>query len=157
MSEENVEIVRRFNEPYDGEDIIPVIRAGLQRLGPDPRPEEVLALWADDPGWRHAHPELELDLMATGPLGVKARGAAEVGRWWTEWSEAWESYVYRMVEYRDLGDWVLAPTEVRAQGAGGIPVEMRVFQLFGVRDGKVCALRAFLSERDALAAAGLRE
>jgi hypothetical protein len=34
---------------------------------------------------------------------------------------------------------------------------MRVFQLFGVRDGKVCALRAFLSERDALAAAGLRE
>jgi hypothetical protein len=62
-----------------------------------------------------------------------------------------------MVEYRDLGDWVLAPTEIRARGAGGIPVEMRVFQLFGVRDGKVSALRAFLSEREALEAAGLSQ
>jgi ketosteroid isomerase-like protein len=77
--------------------------------------------------------------------------------WWAEWAGVWESYVYRNSAYRDLGDWVLTPTDVRARGRGGIPVEMRVLQLWQVRDGKVAALRVFLSEREALEALGLSE
>jgi ketosteroid isomerase-like protein len=157
MSRENVEIVRRFNEPHDGEDIIPLLRAGIDQVGPDPEPEAVLAFWADDPGWRYAHPEIEWDIAATGPVGMTASGPIEVARWWRDWSETWESYVDRMVEYRDLGEWVLAPTDVRAKGRGGIRVEMRAFQIFRVRDGKIAAMRAFLIEREALEAAGLRE
>jgi ketosteroid isomerase-like protein len=34
---------------------------------------------------------------------------------------------------------------------------MRTFQIFRVRDGKIAAMRAFLSEQQALEAAGLRE
>jgi ketosteroid isomerase-like protein len=55
-------------------------------------------------------------------------------------------------EYRDLGEWVLAPVDVSAQGRGGIPVEVRVFEMYRVRDGKIAAYRSFLSEQDALEA-----
>jgi hypothetical protein len=37
MSQENVEVVRRLNAPDDGENIVPVIREIVERLGPDPR------------------------------------------------------------------------------------------------------------------------
>jgi ketosteroid isomerase-like protein len=46
---------------------------------------------------------------------------------------------------------------IRAHGRDGITVEMDVFQMWQVRDGKVVALRAFLSEREALEAVGLRD
>jgi ketosteroid isomerase-like protein len=64
--------------------------------------------------------------------------------------------VFRVVEYRDLGGWVVVPTDVWARGRDGIPVEMRVFQIFRVREGKVAVMRAFLSEEEALAAAQQR-
>jgi hypothetical protein len=72
-------------------------------------------------------PWIEWDVASTGPVGATASGPVQVARWWADWIETWESYVYRMVEYRDLGEWILAPTDVRARGRGGIPVEMRVF------------------------------
>jgi hypothetical protein len=134
-----------------------LIRESLERFGPDPQPEAVLAEWRDDPGWQYGHPEIEWDVRATGAFGTVAHGPREVALWWADWVEAWDSYVYRISEYRDLGDWVLTPTDVKARGRGGIPVEMRVFQLWQVRDGKVAALRAFLSEREALEAVGLSE
>ena len=157
MSQENVEVVRGFNAPREGENLIPVVREALERLGPDPAPEAILALWGEDPGWRYAHPDIEWDLRATGAVGSAARGPREVGAWWAEWVEVWESYVYRMRDYRDLGDWVLTPTEIRARAREGITAAMDVFQLWQVRDGKVAVLRAFLSEPEALQAVGLRE
>jgi ketosteroid isomerase-like protein len=65
--------------------------------------------------------------------------------------------VFRVSEYRDLGEWVLTVIDVRARGRGGIPVEMRVFELYRVRDGKVAVFRAYLSEHAALEAAGRSE
>jgi ketosteroid isomerase-like protein len=156
MSQANVEIVRRFLDAYDGRDVIPAMRAAVKRFGPEPTSDEVLALWADDPSWRYAHPEIEWDVSATGAVGAAASGAAGVGAWWTDWLDMWESYVYRVAEYRDLGEWVLAIGDVSAHGRDGIPVEMRVFQIWRTRDGKVDACRVFLSEAEALEAAGLR-
>jgi ketosteroid isomerase-like protein len=77
--------------------------------------------------------------------------------WWADWAETWDSYVYRISEYRDLGDWVLTLTDVRARGRGGIPVEMRTFELWQPRDGKIARYRAFLTEQEALEAVGLSE
>jgi hypothetical protein len=34
---------------------------------------------------------------------------------------------------------VLAPVDVTAQGRGGIPVELRVFEMYRCRDGKIAA------------------
>jgi ketosteroid isomerase-like protein len=155
MSPEDIEVVRRFNSAYEGEDIVPPLRESVKRLGPDPQADAVLAEWAADPAYRHVHPEVEWDTSETGTFGTVARGARELTLWWADWIEVWESYVFEVSEYRDLGDWVLSPAYVRARGRGGIAVEMRVFHLFQVRDGKVATMRAFLSEEEALEAAAL--
>jgi hypothetical protein len=69
----------------------------------------------------------------------------------------WESYVHSVVEYRDLGDWVLVSMDVRARGLMGVPVETRAFQIYQVREGKVVVIRVFRTERKALEAAELGE
>ena len=149
MSREAVEVVRRFNSPYDGQDMIPAIRDGLGRLGPDPQAEEVLALWAEDPMLQHLHPDIEWDIRA---VGIKiARGPRELARMWGEWVETWESYTYRLLDYRDLGDWVLSTEEIHATGREGISVEAKVFQIWRIRDGKVAVTRVlFLSRRPSM-------
>ena len=69
---------------------------------------------------------------------------------WVTWTEVWESYVYRVIEYRDLGEWVLTPIDVRAIGRNGIPVELRAFEIRSVRDGMIAVTKVFGSEREAL-------
>jgi ketosteroid isomerase-like protein len=157
MSQEDVEVVRRYNAPREGTDVIPEIRKAVERFGPDPQREAVLAVWADDPAMQHLHPDIEWDVSATGAFGSTAHGPTQLARWWAEWVEGWESYVYRMLDYRDLGEWVLTPADVQARGRGGIAVEMRVFHLWQVRNGKIAVMRAFLREDEALEAAGLSE
>jgi hypothetical protein len=99
MSQENVEIVRRLNAPYEGENVVPLIRDMVERLGPDPRADSVLAGWAEDPAWQHAHPEIEWDVRAAGAFGTIAHGPRQLTLWWAEWIEVWESYIYRNSEY----------------------------------------------------------
>jgi ketosteroid isomerase-like protein len=157
MSRENVELVRRHLVPYDGQDFVPVLSEAVDRLGPEPESDAVLALWAENPSWRHLHPEVVWEIAIRGPVDVKVTGPIEMLRWWAEWLELWESYVYRAVEYRYLGEWVLTSVDVRATGRGGIPVEMRTFEIRKVRDGKIAVCRVFGTERRALEAAGLSE
>src|SRR5215210_5375538 len=80
MPQENVEVVRSLQAPWEGKDVIDVIRTVLERIGPVPQREAVLAAWAQDPGWRHVHPEIERDTSATGAMGGVARGPTEVRR-----------------------------------------------------------------------------
>jgi hypothetical protein len=157
MSQDNVEVVRSLNAPHEAQDVIDAICQAVERFGPDPQPESVLAAWADDPGWRHMHPNIEWDTSATGALGTVARGPREVALWWADWVEVWESYAFRTVEYRDLGDWILTPVDVRARTRAGMNVEMRIFQAWQVRDSKIAVQRAFVTEQEALEAVGLRE
>ena len=100
--------------------------------------------------------KVEWDTSGQGVLGV-AHGLYEVATGWREWVELWESYIYEMREYQDLGDWVLTVNDTRARGRGDIPVEMQSFQVWQVRDGKIVTVRTFLSEADALKAVGLEE
>jgi ketosteroid isomerase-like protein len=157
MSQENVELVRRHLEPYEGQDFASVVREFVDRLGPAPEPDAVLALWGEDPCLRHLHPEVVWETATGSPLDGKATGPTEITRMWVEWIEVWKSYVYRVVEYRDLGEWVLTSVDLRARGRGGIPVEGRTFEIRRVRDGKIAVNRAFGSEAQALEAAGLSE
>jgi hypothetical protein len=158
MSQENVEVVRRARATYDGRDLVPDIREMVERLGPEPNSDAVLAFWAENPLWQYLHPDIEFDTSATGLAGSVARGPREVIRWWSDWVDVWESYVVQLTpEYRDLGEWVFASVDIRAQGRGGISAELRVFELYQVRDGKVAVYRTFLSERAALEAVGLRQ
>jgi hypothetical protein len=154
MSQENVEIVRLANEPHNREDMVPVIREFLERVVDWSDTDAVVAAMANEPSGRHLHSEVEWDTSRQGVLGI-AHGLYEVAAGWREWVELWESYIYEMREYRDLGDWVLTVNDARARGRGGIPVEARVFQIWKVRDGKIVIVRLFTSETEALKAAGL--
>jgi hypothetical protein len=155
MSQEAVEVVRQFLAPYEGEDLVGPMREFVERFGPDFQPDDVLAFWAEDPSWQHVHPDVEWDSRAAGLL--LARGPRELSLWVVEWLEAWDSYRNRALEYRDLGDWVLVLMDIRALGREGIEVETLNFSLYQVRDGKVAVYRTFLSEREALEAAGARK
>jgi ketosteroid isomerase-like protein len=154
MSEENVEVVRLANEPHNGEDMVPIIREVVDGLDWSDT-DAVVAALADDPAWQHLHPDIEWDWSALEFFGV-ARGFYELAVVWRELVEVWESYVYEMREYRDLGDWVLTVFDARVRGREGIPLETRAAQLWKVRDGKVVIVRVFLSEAQALEAVGLK-
>ena len=156
MSQENVELVRLATEPHNGEDMVPVIREGLEGIADWSNTDAVVAAMAQDPNVRPMHPDVEWDASAIGVFGV-AHGLYGLALFWREWVELWESYVYEMREYRDLGDWVLTVNDARALGRGGIPVETRVFQVWQVRDGKIVIVRLFGSEAEALKAVGLEE
>ena len=151
MSQENVEIVRLATEPHNGEDMVPVIRDGLGHIVDWSDTDAVVAAMAQDPNVRPMHPDVEWDASAIGVFSV-THGLYALALFWREWVELWESYVYEMREYRDLGDWVLTINEAKARGRGGIPVETPVFQLWRVRDGKIIAVRLFGSETEALKA-----
>jgi ketosteroid isomerase-like protein len=101
---------------------------------------------------QHFAPDIAWDATAIGVTG-KAGGLHELAAWYRDWMGLWESYVSRMVEIREVDGWILTPTDVRARGRGGLELEMRVFQLWRVRDGKVVVMRAFLTDQEALVAA----
>ena len=151
-----MEIVRRFHPPGESPDLVPWVREFVKRVGPDFQSEAVLAYYAHDPALQHIHPDIEWD-ASFGGLSAVARGARELAMWMSDWMEMWQSYVHCVLEYRDLGDWVLVPVDVRARGLTGVPVEMRVFQILQVRDGKVAVFRSVRTEEKALEAAGLAE
>ena len=151
-----MEIVRRFHPPGESPDLVPGVREFVKRVGPDFQREAVLAYYAHDPVLQHIHPDIECD-ASLGGLSAVARGARELALWMSDWMEMWQSYVHCVLEYRDLGDWVLVPVDVRARGLTGVPVEMRVFQILQVRDSKVAVFRSFRTEQKALEAVGLSE
>ena len=153
MTQGNVEIVRCATEPHNGEDMVPIIRQFVEGVTDWSDTDAVVAAFASDPNIRPMHAEVEWDASAIGVFGV-ARGLYELSLWWREWVETWESYVYEMREYRDLGDWVLTANDARARGREGIPVEAPVFQIWNVRDGKIVIVRLFATEAQALKAAG---
>jgi hypothetical protein len=155
VSWQNVEIVRGFVGPTSGEDLVPLMRELVERFGPDFPRDPILAYWAEDPAWRHMDPGIEWISELPG-LSQNVTGPSELLGWWKELIEAWESYTYTTVELRDLGDWVLNVADVCARGRQGVDVEMRVYELAEVRDGKIASYRAAVrSEAEALKAVGL--
>ena len=154
MSEANVEVVRLANEPHNGENMVPILWDFVEGVTDWSDTDAVVAAFADDPAWQHLHSDIEWDWSALEFFGV-ARGFFELAVVWRELVEVWESYVYEIREYRDLGDWVLTVNDVRVRGREGIPLEARAAQLWKVRDGKIVIVRVLLSEAQALKAAGL--
>jgi hypothetical protein len=155
MSREGVEAVGKLLAVHDGKDVLPAIQKALDSLGPDPQPEAAIRVLEEDEAWRHCSPEIVWDMTPTG-LGLVAHGARELCQWWSTWVAAFTKYIYRSNEndYQDLGDWVLTKGDVVATARNGQAVEMPVWQLWKVADGRVTVMRGFLKEADARRAAG---
>ena len=132
MSQENVEVVRRFYEAW----------ARNAFPGPvelmDPEIEYVNPPGAIEPGTRRGR--------------VAFSGAVE------KLFEGWESWQAEPEEFKAVGDQVVVVLRYRALGRGsGVEMEGRESALWTLRDGKVTRYAWFHEPDDALEAAGLEE
>src|SRR5215210_7043847 len=142
MSQENVELVRAFAE--DG---------ALARAGGEFDSEAAIARQAEL--W---DAEIELDASEFPALDISGvhRGADAVRQWWREWYAAWDTlrFEYQLV---DAGDRVVALLDLRLRGRStGIEFPpAKGAWVFTFRDGLVVQMKLYVSQAEALEAAGL--
>jgi ketosteroid isomerase-like protein len=131
MSLENVEIVRRA---YSGGDL------------------NALAI-------EILHPEVEL-LGAIGGMeeGTVIRGREAVTQALDVDSEIWAGRRMELERAIDAGDQVVALVHEYRRGKGsGVTVEADIALVYGFKEGKVVRIEPYMSQADALEAAGLSE
>jgi ketosteroid isomerase-like protein len=131
MSEENVELVRRWTD----------------RLSRGDLPLEL------------SDPELQLDNIAQSPITGPYHGHEGFRRWWQDVAEAFDEIRFEVEELTDLDDErVLSVQRIVGRfRRTDIPIDTRFASLFWVREGKVARAVGYTSQKQALEAAGLRE
>ncbi len=103
-----------------------------------------LALFSDDVECRVAS-----DLMNTGTY-IGHEGYLDMIR---NWGEAWDSIEAEIVGAEELPGYLMVEIHQRAVGAGsGVPVEMKIFWLFGFADGEVNRFHMYGTREGAIAA-----
>ncbi len=143
MSEENVETWRAN------------IEGQLAELAAGTSPEATIPKMAEL--W---DPDVELDATEAAVLDLNAvyRGADAVRQFWQEWFSAWETlrFDYELV---DAGERVLMLLDMQMRGRStGIEMPFGKFAWVGTfRDGLLVSVKLYMSQSEALEAAGLRE
>ena len=129
MPQENVEIVQRCLDAYEtGED------AWLQTLDP----------------------ELEWYPIEDGHIRRVGHEAAVGVR--RRWLESWDDHRVDVEEVKEGGESVVVGQHISGSGKGsGLEVDLRVYQHFKLRDGKVAYVYEYADRGEALEAAGLSE
>jgi ketosteroid isomerase-like protein len=134
MSRENVEIVRRLYEALRKFELAGN-RAALELLDPDVE-------------WHGT----------IGGLGegTVARGRDEVSRFIAEDSQEWDELSFEPKEFIDVGDTVVVLQHERRRGRlSGVEVEEDTAAVLSLRNGRVWRCQPYMSQAEALAAAGL--
>jgi SnoaL-like domain len=143
MSEENVEIWR---ENLEGQ--LAALAAGTS---PEATISEMAKIW---------DPEIELDASNAAVLDLKRlyRGADQVRQFWQEWFSAWETVQYDY-ELLDAGESVVMLLDLKMRGrATGIEMPFGKFAWVSTfKDGMVVHVKVYMSQAEALEAAGLSE
>jgi ketosteroid isomerase-like protein len=135
MSEENIEL----------------LKAGLQALN-DRDEDASEAVAAEDLEWRPA-------TTAGGSLERKVyRGRRAMIEYWTDLDADFDDTQFFIEGVQPIGnDRLLYRGRVKARGkASGVPLDLAVWGLWQIRDGKFARGTAFQTEAEALKAAGLR-
>jgi ketosteroid isomerase-like protein len=127
--EENAELVRRGADGYNRGDIAAVLDLFDANVEVHTAPGLVNA------GTYHGHDEFL--------------------QWLKQWVEAWEEFRIELEAVEPIGDeHVVAMVRQVVRGAGsGVEVEMRLAQLYEVRDGKATRFHLYPDRETALAAA----
>jgi ketosteroid isomerase-like protein len=129
---DNVEIVKRANAAFNAGEF----EASLEVFAPD----------------------AELVDLANAPdqqSAIKGRNAIREA--WDLWEAAFDRLRAEVEEYSGVGDFVICASHWVGEGKGsGISIDIRQFDLYEFRDGKVVAATlGFRSKREALEATGL--
>jgi hypothetical protein len=142
MSQENVEIWRAN------------IEAQLAELSAGTSPEATISKLAEI--W---DPEIELDATEGPVLDLNGvyRGADAVRQFWQGWFSAWETvqFDYQLI---DAGERVVMLLDLQMRGRStGIEVPFGKFAWVSTfRDGLVVHVKLYMTQSDALEAAGMR-
>jgi ketosteroid isomerase-like protein len=131
MSQENFDVVRRFEESWASQDL--------------------------DAALGCVHDEIEFDWSGSiGPFVGTYRGHDGVTRFWHDMLEAWERFSPEAEEVIDCGpDRLITLDVVRARGKGsGIDMQSRGAMLWTLRDGKILRAKMFQTKDEALEAVG---
>ncbi len=110
-------------------------------------PEAMIA--ASEPGF-------EMHLVGVGGEPVHYAGASGIRQFFRDVAENWESFRFSATDLRDLGDRVLVLGDVRGRGRmSGADVVDQWGWIVELRAGRATRLHGFLSQSEALQAAGL--
>lgn len=133
MSQENVEIVRRWAEIYEA-----------TRRDPDRE------FFSQDVIYRP---------IANFTETEECRGLDALRRWVDAWKETWaDDFIDRVTSIRDCGDAVSVRVEFSGHArTSGIPISAQMFRVFWLRDGLITRFQDFATSAEALKAVGLEE
>jgi ketosteroid isomerase-like protein len=113
----------------------------------------------DVEAWLDAfHPDAEMYDLAGGPEAPARQGHEALREWVETVDGIWEDGRYEPEEFIDAGDFVVVALRVRARRRDiRVPVDVPLFQVFEMRDGRIQRGRAYLDKAEALEAVGLSE
>jgi ketosteroid isomerase-like protein len=131
MSQENIEIVRAAIDAWNRGD------------------------W--DATLNDAAPSFEFDFRDSMGPGRGVYSLDQMGGYFRELTEAWESLRLGVDEFIDAGAQVVTPNILHVQGRDGIELQARSAWVWTIRDGRVARLCFYQQRREALEAAGLSE
>jgi ketosteroid isomerase-like protein len=134
MSQENVELVRRYYEAFG--------QGGLDRLQ---------EFWADDLDHR---PDTD-GIDDTGPI----RGKKAMRRHIQDWIDTFDEFSWEALELIDAGDDRVVVVERFAGRAklSGVQTDQTSGVMLTLRDGKIARCREYGTRAEALEAAGVQE
>ena len=133
MSQENVEIAKRFLDAFNRRDLNALMDTATADIAFHP----ALAGTVDDNSFQ-------------GREGMRA--------YFVDVDSAWEEFRLIVDEYRDLGDRVLTLGRLEGRGRGsGAAVDTPQEAVLDIRDGKSSCVRSYLDHGEALRVAGLTE
>jgi uncharacterized protein len=133
MSQENVEVVRNAFDAFTRGDTDGVLRLCDENI--------VITQPSELPG-----------------VAPKQHGHSGVLQAFDFWPEQWDDYRIEIVRIVDPGDYVVVTTQQRGRGKqSGVEVQMDFTFVFTVRGGKIVEWQIFVTEEQALEAAGLEE
>ena len=135
MSQENVEIVRRVFELWNGGGVV----------APDRRPE-------------FFDPEVQIDLRGRKINPAVYDGYDGLDRFGSDVDEVWDQFSIELLELIDAGPHVVAVFEATGRGHGsGIEVRAELSHVWTLRGGRVVRVEGDFDRASALEAAGLSE
>ena len=103
-------------------------------------------------------PNAEMYDLAGGPEAPPRRGHDALREWVEEVDEIWEDGRYEPEEFIVAGDFVVVAVRVRARRRDTrLRIDVSMFQVFEMRDGRIQRGRAYLDKDEALEAVGLSE
>ena len=139
MSQENVELVRRF----------------YAELGSEGSSRDFELRLTDEALSRYLDPRIEWIAVTDSLLAVdNYTGFEGVRRFWAEFVSAWESYRVEPLRFDDAGDLVAVVVHIVGR-THELEIDETRSSLLTVRDGRVVRVQSFADPDGARAAAGL--